>query len=289
MAYETITAMIDGIAGQNETRDLILRQAMDRSVLQVIAPGRRLTSPVVRGAFAGEVEAYAVAEGATKTTASGLMNTVSYSVKPIAIIVPVSNLVYEGETDVARGLIDQMTAGIARGIDRTILRDTESVFGYSVIGKATTASNVVTASGTTITYTNVSDTFAMVEADGFSVTGAIAREADKGAFRLAQTTNGDRWFVPADRSEPANLFGVPAGFVKSAGTLPVLPATAAGSETALVVGDWSQVHWGIYGDIQIKADPYTLMDKNQTRVLVELYLGFAVLNGNAFAILKEQA
>lgn len=290
MAVETVAAIISGLTGEDETRRLIAAQALDRSQVDALRPAIRLTSPVVRGAYAGEVEAYAVSEGATKTLASGLMNTVNYQVQAIAIAIPISNLVFESQEDLRRNVIDQLTAGIARGIDRTILRDTESVFGYSVTGKATTASNTkAAASATAITYAEMSDTFGLVEADGYSVNGVIAREGNKGAFRLSETTGGNRFWVPANASEPASVFGAPTYFVKSSGTHPVLPQSATTGETMAVVGDWSQLHWGMYGDVQIKVNPWAqdYFLKNQTLVLAEVYMGFAVLSGNAFALLVE--
>lgn len=292
MALETVAALISGINGDNQTRELIARQAVDRSVLNQLAPGIRLTSNVVRGAYAGEVEAYAVAEGANKTVASGLMNTVSYQTQAIAIAIPVSNMLYQSEDDMVEGLIAQLTAGVARGIDRTILRNTESVFTTGVTQAAIAAGNVKTvASGSAFTYADVSDTFALVETDGYSPNGVIVREAAKGQLRLSETTSGYRYFVPASAAEPATIFGAPAGFVKSAGSDSVLPATASGSETIMVVGDWGQVHWGYYGDVQIKVNPYAqdYFLSNRTLVLVEMYVGFGILDANAFAVLREAA
>jgi HK97 family phage major capsid protein len=292
MAIETISAIIDGISGDSVTRELIARRAVDQSVLNQLAPGRRLTSPVVRGAWAGEAEALAVDEGNTKTVTSGLMNTVSYQTKAIAIAVPVSNLVYESEDDLVQGLISQLTAGVARGIDRTILRNTESVFTTGVTQAAISAGNVITvASGSAFSYQNISDMFGLVEADGYSPNGVIVREAAKGQLRMSETDSGMRYFVAASQAEPATIFGAPAGFVKSNGTLPVLPATGAASETIMVAGDWGQVHWGYFGDVQIKANPYAqdYFLKNQTLVLVEMYVGFGILDANAFAVLRESA
>lgn len=292
MALETITALIAGIAGEDETRRLIAAQALDRSQVDMLKPAVRLTSPVVRGAYAGEVEAYAVSEGGTKTVASGISNTVSYAVKPIAIAIPLSNLVYESQEDLRRSVIDQLTAGLARGIDRTILRDTESVFGYSVFAAASGVSNIVTAaSATAITYTEMSNVLQTVEADGFSPTGIIAREGNKGAFRLAETTGGVRFWTPATAAEPDNVFGLPTGFVKSTGSLPVMPQTSTGAEVMVVCGDWNQLHWGMYGDVQIKVNPYAenYFLTNRTLVLAEVYMGFAILNNNAFALLSEPA
>lgn len=286
MSNESVVSLINAIAGQNETRELVARRSVDQSVLQQLAPGRRLTSPVVRGAWAGETEAVGVEEGATKTVTSGLMNVVNYQTKAIAIAVPVSNLLYESQEDMVEGLIAQLTAGIARGIDRTILRNTESLFTNGVTQAAIAAGNVVTvASGVAFTYEDISDLFAAVEADGYGVNGVIFRESAKGRLRMSETDTGYRYFVPAMNAQPAMIFDAPVGFVKANGSLPVLPTSG---DTIAVAGDWSQLHWGYYGDVQIKVNPYAqdYFLKNQTLVLVEMYVGFGILDANAFAVLQ---
>lgn len=291
-SLETVTALIAGINGDNVTRQLIVAQALDRSAVDALRPAIRLNSPVARGVYAGEVEAYAVAENGAKTVVSGISNAVTLQTQAIAIAIPISNMLYQSETDLRDNIVAQLTAGLARGIDRTILRDSEGVFGDSVIAAASGVSNKVTAaSATAITYTEMSNTFQTVEADGYGPNGVIAREGNKGAFRLAETTAGNRFWVPATQAEPDNVFGAPTYFVKSNGSLPVLPQTGTGAEVMVVVGDWSQLVWGIYGDVQIKVNPYAqdYFLKNQTLVLAEVYMGFKVLTGNAFALLSEPA
>lgn len=291
-SVETVTALIAGISGSDETRRMIVAQALDRSQIDALRPGQRFTSPVVRGVWAGEVEALAVTEGGTKTVASGISNPVSFQTYAVAISIPISNLLEQSQDDLQKSITDQMIAGLARGIDRSILRNTEGVFASSVVAAASGVSNiVVAASPTAITYAEMNSLFGTVEGDGHSVNGVIVREANKGALRLAETTAGNRYFVPADRDTPASIFGAPVGFVKSTGSLPVLPATGTGAEVMAVAGDWTQLVWGMYGDMQIKVNPWaeSYFLTNRTLVMAEVYIGFAILNPDAFALLTEPA
>lgn len=287
MSLERVSAIISGIAGNDETRRLILAQALDSSQIDALKPAVRLTSPVVRGAFAGRVEAYAVAEGSTKTTASGIMNAVSYQTQAIAIMLPVSYLLYQSEEDLQGAIVSQLVSGLARGIDRTILRDSETVFGYSVTGAASAASNTKSAaSATAITYAEMSDTFALVEADGFDVTGVVTRKSTESAYRIQETTPGSKFWNATDNT----VFGRPNVFVSTYGSLPVLASTVASGEVMAVVGDWEQgLHWGIYGDFDVTPNPWseTHFKKNEVLVRAEVYMGFAILNNNAFATLLE--
>ncbi len=287
MSLETVAALITGIVGNDETRRLIAAQALDKSQIDVLKPAVRLTSPVVRGAFASEVEAYAVAEGAAKTLTSGAMNAVNYQTRAIAIMIPVSDLLYTSESDLTEALIGQLVSGLARGIDRTILRDTESVFGYSVTGAAVAASNTTAAaSNVAITYAEMSAALGLVEADGFSPTGVVVREGNKAALRAQETTAGSKFWDAAGNT----IFGVPSVYVKSNGSLPVLPQTASTAEVMAVVGDWDAgLHWGIYGDFNVVVNPWATgyFENNKVLVRAEVYMGFAILNNNAFATLLE--
>lgn len=287
MALETVTAIIAGISGNDETRRLIAAQALDKSQIDRLKPAVRLTSPVVRGAFASEIEAYAVAEGSTKTLASGVSNAVNYQVQAIAIMIPVSNLLFTSQDDLKDAIVGQLIAGLARGIDRTILRDSESVFGYSVTGAASAASNTTAAaSATAITYAEMSTAFGLVEADGYSPSGVVVREGNKAALRTQETTAGSKFWSPADNT----VFGVPTVYVKSNGSLPVLPQSGTTGEVMAVVGDWDAgLHWGMYGDFTIDANPwaYDYFSTNQVLVRAEVFMGFAILNNNAFGTLLE--
>lgn len=288
MSQETVINLLAGITGDSATRRLILAQALDVSQVDKLKPAARLTSPVVRGLFPSRIEAYASLEGAAKTVTSGNANTLQYTAQSISILVPISVALDRSEKDFENAIIDQMVAGLARGIDRNILRNSESVYAGSVIASATAASNTGNAaSGTAITYAEMSSTFALVEADGFTPTGVMTRNDLKGALRASETTGGNRFFVPSDRSEADTIFGVPVGYANTAVT-PKVMETGTG-KAMVVVGDWSQLDWGIYGDFAVDVNPWATEYFTTNRVLIraEVYMGFGILNNSAFALLLQ--
>lgn len=288
-SQETVIALLNGITGESATRRLILAQALETSQVDKLKPAARLTSPVVRGLFPSRIEAYATVEGGAKTVTSGNSNTLQYTAQPISILVPVSVALDRSEKDFEASLIAQMVAGLARGIDRNILRNSEGVFSSSVIAAAAAASNTGNAaSGTAITYAEMSSTFGLVEADGFTPTGAMVRNDLKGALRASETTGGNRFFVPSDRSEADSIFGVPVGYANTA-VSPKVMETGAG-KAMVVVGDWDQgLDWGIYGDFDVQVNPwaYDYFTTNRVLIRAEVYMGFGILNNAAFATLLQ--
>lgn len=289
MAQETVLALLNGITGDNATRRLILANALDVSQIDKIKPAARLTSPVVRGLFPSRVEAYATLEGAAKTVTSGNANTMQYTVQAISIVVPVSVALDRSEKDFKDSLVSQMVAGLARGIDRNIIRNSEGVYASSLVAAAAAASNTGNAaSGTAITYAEMSSTFGLVEADGYTPTGAVVRNDLKGALRASETTGGNRFFVPSDRAEADTIFGVPVGYANTAVT-PKVMETGAG-KAMVIVGDFDQgLDWGIYGDFDVTVNPFAEEYFLTNRVLIraEVYMGFAILNNSAFATLLQ--
>lgn len=289
MAQETVLALLNGITGDNATRRLILAQALDVSQIDKIKPAARLTSPVVRGLFPSRVEAYATQEGATKTVTSGNGNALQYTVQAIAINVPVSVALDRSEKDFKDSLVSQMVAGLARGIDRNIIRNSEGVYASSLVAAAAAASNTGNAaSGTAITFAEMSSTFGLVEADGYTPTGVVVRNDLKGALRASETTGGNRFFVSSDRSEADSIFGVPVGYANTA-VDPKVMETGAG-KAMVIVGDFDQgLDWGIYGDFSVEVNPYAEAYWLSNRVLIraEVYMGFAILNNAAWATLLQ--
>lgn len=290
MALDTVTALINGLNGDDATRRLIQEYSIAKSAVASIKAPARLTSPVVRGVNPGRQTAYAVAEGGTKTIASGVLSTVSYQVFPVALIIPVSNVLYRTAQETQQAVIATLSDAIGAGIDNEIINNPNSVFTTGLVAAAATAGNNNTSGA--YLYNDLSSTFGDVESTYYSVDGVIARRSEMGALRLAVPSGQSMFtplFSPANGDAPASIFGAQVAFVDSR----VLPTTGAGSEIRYVVGDFSQLDWGIYGDLQIEAfdsgtaGVWNAITQNVTLVRAEVLMGFAVVNNAAFATLAE--
>lgn len=290
MALDTVAGVLSGLSADDATLRLIRDRALATSAVGRIRPPANLTQPSVRGVGTGRLTGVAVAEGSTKTLASGVLTPFSYQVLPVAIIVPISNMLYQSSTDLQKSVISALTEGIAVGIDNEIINNPNSVFSTSLKAAATAAGNtqVVTSN----LYNDFSTLFSKVESTYYSVDGVIVRNANKTSLRLA-TASGvtvvEPLWVPAADATTSRIFGAQTEFVDTR----VLPNTVAGSEVIAVAGDFTQLEWGVWGGMKIDTSTeatvgaFNAFGQNLTLVRAEMYIGFAVVANAAFALLTE--
>lgn len=290
MAIDTVASVIESISGDSVTLNNITEQAVFSSAIARLKEPVRSTTMVRRWVYPRDLTAHFAGEGETKTIASGVLSDGYYQLLPMSLIVPLSNSLTQTAQNLQDVVVAKMVKAISEGIDREILRNTDSKFDAGVVAAATAASNTkAAASATAITYAEMNDTFSLVNADGFEVNGVVVRGGSLGALRASETTGGNRFFVDASEQRPASIFGARTEIV----TGNVLPTTSSTGETMAVVGNWDYLDWATFGNVQIKlseegsAGVYNAFAQNLVLVRVELWAGFKVLDNNAFAILVE--
>jgi len=289
MAYDSVESVIDGLRSDDATLRLIRDRALKTSAIGKIRPGQNFTQPSIRGTVPGaRLTAVAHATGSNKTVASGILTTVNFQVRPVALVVPIDNDLWVSADDLQQAVISTLAEGIAVGLDNEMINNPNSVFTGSIVASATAASNVVTS--TAYLYNDMSDTFDAVQDTYYTVDGVIGRRGDLGALRLA-VPSGQTMFMPLFDASPegSTVFGQPLETVDGR----VLPKTGSGSEVRFVVGDWTQLYWGTYGPMRIKLfdqatiGAYNAASQDLTLVVAEISLGFQVVNDAAFALLTE--
>jgi HK97 family phage major capsid protein len=290
MAIDTVASVINAIKGDEVALRNITESAVLSSAIARIKEPTNATSALQRYVHPRDLTAHVTNEGETKTIASGVLTAGYYQLLPISLIVPLSNTLTRTSKNLQDAVVKQMVKALSEGIDREILRNADGKFASSLVAAATAASNTkAAASATAITYAEMNDTFGLVNADGFEVTGVVVRGGNESALRASETTGGNRFFVPADAQRPNSIFGARTEIVSSR----VLPMTASTGETMAVVGDFDYLDWSTLGSVDIKlsedasAGVYNAFDQNLVLVRAELWFGFAVLDNNAFAILVE--
>jgi HK97 family phage major capsid protein len=96
-------------------------------------------------------------------------------------------------------------------------------------------------------------------------------------------------FTPASENLPSTVFGAQCELVDTR----VMAKTASTGETRFVVGDFSQLEWGTWGDLRIdvfdqgSVGNFNAITQNITIVRAEIYMGFTVVNDAAFAVINE--
>lgn len=184
---------------------------------------------------------------------------------------------------------------LARGIDLAALHGVNPRTGQAstVVGTNnfdSKVTNTVTI-GTGTVDDDVESAIAMINATENDVTGMIMAPAFKAALSKLKNTNGEKLYPElAWGSNPGTINGLP---VESNSTV-----SANQSLDRAIVGDFENMFkWGIAKEMPIDIIEYgnpdndtTLGDlkgHNQIYLRAEAYVGWAVLDASAFAIIKE--
>ena len=135
---------------------------------------------------------------------------------------------------------------------------------------------------------NVNDAITALEGLGYMANGIAMSPAMRGAIAALTTTNG--WKYP-----DFNFGAVPANMGSM--VLDVNPTVAViatgGKADYAIVGDFECFRWGIAKEIPMKVIEYgdpdgqgDLQRKNEIVIRCEAYIGWAIMDGNAFARVK---
>jgi HK97 family phage major capsid protein len=178
----------------------------------------------------------------------------------IATIVPIPEALLDDTSyDIWGAVRPLMASAIARKLDAAVFfsEDKPASFPTGIIPEAIARSHEV-ARGTNTAAEggvaqDISDAFALVEADGFAVSGIIANQRYKGLLRGARDANG----VLLNEVTPNSAYGVNIQY-------PMQGLWPTAAETAeLLAGDFSHGILGTRQDITYKLhDQATLYDEN---------------------------
>lgn len=237
-----------------------------------------------------------VGEGGNKSSSPVGVRTVPAKIHKLQTTVRMTNEVQWLDEDNREGLLtaifEKMNRAMADGIDYGMLH------GFNPLGGATTENllaQAIVPNATQVTATSdvLADIDGLADAvlENYDVNGiALDRMFANELRKLRVEATGARMFPEIGLTlDPGNLEGLKAvasGNV-SGNKLGVTTGTKA------IVGDWSQVKWGFvrnmgiepiyYGDPDGNGD---LKRTNQVAYRVEMVIAMAVLDPEAFAVLK---
>lgn len=195
--------------------------------------------------------AYFVASGGGLKQTSKLAWANKYLVaEEIAVIVPIPEAYLDdAEFDIWGEVKPKVAEAFAVALDGAILFDINKpdTWGDAIITHAEDAGNSIVrgaVAGQDVAG-DVSDLMAMVENDGFDVTGHAARRAMRAAFRNLRDDNGQPIFTSGiPNKEPATLWGEPIYYVSN--------AAWDSTNASLLTGDWSNAIVATRQDITYK-------------------------------------
>ena len=155
----------------------------------------------------------------------------------------------------------------------------------SIDGKVT---NIVTYAAASADV-NINDAITLLDNAGYVANGIAMSPAMRGAIGAMTTANG--WKYPDFNfgAVPANLGGM---------QLDVNPTVAVvatgGKADHAIIGDFTCFRWGIAKEIPLKVIEYgdpdgqgDLQRKNEIVLRAEAYIGWAIMDKNAFSRVKE--
>lgn len=170
-----------------------------------------------------------------------------------------------------------------------------------IIPTAAAVPNVVTAGAGVDIAADVSSTMAILEENGYDVTGIAAQRQLKTKLRDLRNTNGDPIFTPMTGTVPATIYGATTQFVG--------PGMWTPADALAVMGDWTLAAYSIRQDITYQifdtgvisddtgAIVYNLLQQDMVALRAVLRLAWQVANpididraygtGYPFAVLKS--
>lgn len=178
----------------------------------------------------------------------------------IAAIIPIPEALLDDTSyDIWGAVRPLMANAIARKFDDAVFfgLDKPSTFPAALVPEAIARSHFVVRGGNTAAEggvpQDISDAFALVEADGFSVSGVVANTRYKGLLRSARDSTG----VLLNEVTPTSVYGVPVSY-------PMEGLWPTGvSQGEFLAGDFSHGILGTRQDVTYKIlTEATLYDEN---------------------------
>lgn len=238
-----------------------------------------------------------VGEGENKPAGDGVVTSVS--------MVPVKTEYQERITDeflyaseaeqieILRAFNEGFAKKLAEGLDIMAMHGlnpadntASAIIGVnSIDGKVTNTVNYAAATADV----NINDAITLLDSAGYLANGIAMSPAMRGAIGAMTTQQG--WKYP-----DFNFGAVPANLgVMQLDVNPTVAVIATGGKADhAIIGDFKCFRWGIAKEIPLKVIEYgdpdgqgDLQRKNEIVLRAETYIGWAILDKNAFARVKE--
>jgi len=191
-----------------------------------------------------------------KQTTSLAWDNVYLNAEEMAVIVPIAkNLLDDMDYDFWSQTKPKVTEAFGVALDEAIFFgvNAPTTFPSSIVSAANAAGNLVLAGASTVDYLDdVNNAMALVEADGFDVTGFWARRQVKAKLRgLRDTTKGLIYYpetAPTASANIGSLYGEPIVF-SNAGLSGFVTGAA---NYSMIMGEWDQSMLAIRDDISME-------------------------------------
>ena len=250
--------------------------------------------------FTGTPKAELVGEAANKSSMDGTPAKVTSKTYKVQLTYRFSDEVRWTDEEYRLRLMEALAGNIATGVSRAV--DLVAIHGInpltgSVAGSVT---DYITKSGnghvinsTTATPdVDLDAAAAALQGSGYVATGIALDPVYAGILARTKKTNGDRVFPELGLGfNVARIAGLEAAV---SNTVSGTAETGVASGVGGIMADWSAFKWGIARNVPLHLIEYgdpdgagDLQRTNQIAIRAEVVFGFAILDDDAFAIIKQ--
>ena len=250
--------------------------------------------------FTGTPKAELVGEAANKSSMDGTPAKVTSKTYKVQLTYRFSDEVRWTDEEYRLRLMEALAGNIATGVSRAV--DLVAIHGInpltgSVAGSVT---DYITKSGnghvinsTTATPdVDLDAAAAALQGSGYVATGIALDPVYAGILARTKKTNGDRVFPELGLGfNVERIAGLEAAV---SNTVSGTAETGVASGVGGIMADWSAFKWGIARNVPLHLIEYgdpdgagDLQRTNQIAIRAEVVFGFAILDDDAFAIIKQ--
>lgn len=237
--------------------------------------------------------AYWVGEGdRIQTTKAGWIYP-EMKAKKLAVIIPVTKEKLKDSTiNVFEELKPEIAEAFYKAIDAACLFGTNSPFAKNIFNSAVKAQNFIVDGTSKSLDLDVSDVMALIEDDGFDVTGFVANNGIKNRLRKLRDANGNQLFV--NGVDTKEFYNEPIEFSRN--------GAWDKTKAEIIAADWSKSLVGIrdgleyeilkeatlQGTVDTDGKPISLAEQDMIGIKATMRLGFLPIKDEAFAVLATK-
>lgn len=251
--------------------------------------------------FTGTPKAELVGEGANKSSMDGTPAKKTSKTYKVQLTYRFSDEVRYADEEYRLRLMEALAGRIATGVSRAI--DLVAIHGVNpatgevaagVVDYITKSGNGHVINSTSATpEKDLDDAAAALQGSGYSATGIALDPVYAGVLARTKKTNGDRVFPELGLGFNVDrIAGIQAAVSNT------VSGTAEGVASATGVGgimaDWNAIKWGIARNVPLHLIEYgdpdgagDLQRTNEIAIRAEVVFGYAILDDDAFAIIKQ--
>ena len=272
---ETAAGIIQSMTAQSVALSTFRRATMPRGVTEM-----PVLSVLPQAYWVGETDT-----GLKKTTEQNWEN-VTLTARELAVIVPIPQAVVDDATvDLWAEVRPRLAEAFGMKVDAAALFGTDAPAAWpdSIVEQAIAKGNSYTVgdSGGDISL-DISETWALVEDDGFDVNIQWARRRMRSRLRNLRDDNGQPVFQNAlDRTTPPSIYGEDLLYVSN-GAWDDDYALVAGDRNAAIIGVRQDIQYRIFTEGVISDESgvvvLNLMQQDAIALRATMRVGFAVAN-----------